>query len=491
MTAAQALTPGLTGPASAGRSSSKGGSGTERGDASFRDALDGASKGAAEAAPGSRERAQSKSDQESGDVDATVTPVAQDAGGTLNPPVTPMQAARDVTGVRAGAGEGSVATTSLMQRLQAAMGHTDATAESGTPDEAGPWLPGQVDEDSETFDAARLLAIMRAQGAQGVSNAGGGATVVTVLGQERHLALGGLPGELAVQLADEQTGVSTVLRDGTSAAALSAQADPGADGVERARGKAGGDDVRLATEPGVGRGRALFAAEERGQSGSGPGEHGQDGRQQEGRSSSGNNGQPASGVFASTMQNPGLQAANAARGGYGTPGAHDPVSDQIASRVRADLAAEGTGETSSSDGVVKVLNIELKPANLGAVTLRMSLKDNVITLHVETQNAETRALIEREQAKLTSTLSAAGYTVESITAIQSDGLRTSGVAAQGDPNSPAAFQQPGSQGQGASEFSGEGRSGRSSPGGGEPHSQSGGKDDSAAAINRGVDGVYV
>ena len=483
MTAAQALTPGLGAPSSAGRASN-GGSASERGGASFRDALDGASKGTSEA----RGRARTSSDQRSGEAESSTGPMAQDAGALPGTPPGQAQTGRDVS--RSAGGGGPDATTSLVQRLQAALSKADDAATAGTADDGGPWLPGLVDEDGEAFDATRLLAIMRSRGAQGASSSGG-ATVVTVLGQERHLALARLPAELAAQLGDDQD-IAAALRGeakaAANAAALSAQVEPGADGVERGRGKIGGEELRLATEAGVGRGKALFGSEGRGQSGPGLGERGQEGGQQDGRGSGGS-GQSTSGAFASAMQNPGLQASNAARGGYGAAGAHDPVGDQIAARIRADLNADGLGET-SSEGVVKVLNLELKPANLGAVTLRMSLKDNVITLQVETQNAETRALIEREQAKLTSTLSAAGYTVEAITTVQSDGLRMGGVVAQGDPNS-ATFQQPGSQSQASSEFSGEGRSGRSSPGGGEPESQSRAKDDGAASANRGVDGVYV
>lgn len=495
MTAAQALIPGSAGPTSANRPSN-GASAKERdGGASFREALDGGSKGAPEAATGSRGREQTNPDQPSPETEAQSATTAQDGRAPPEPAQQPSRVVLSETPqdtAESGTGD---ALDSFVRRLQAMLGKADpAAAQNGMPDDPGPWLPGLVDEDGEAFDAARLLAIMRSQGAQGASMAGG-ATVVTVLGQERHLALGRLPADLAVQLSNDPEIAALMRGDSKTiadAAALSAQIDSGPDGIERARGKAGGEDLRLAAEIGGGRRGALFASEGRGQSGPGLGEHGQDGRQQEGRSS-GNGGQSASNAFHTAMQSPALQAAGAARGAsFGAPGQHDSVGDQIAARIRADLTADGVGET-SSDGVVKVLNLELKPANLGAVTLRMTLKDNVLTLHVETANAETRALVEREQAKLTSALSSAGYTVDSISAVQSDGVRAGPPAVSADPNS-GSFQQPGGQSQGqqpSSQFSGEGRSGRSSPGGQEPSGASGGKDDGGAAINRGVDGVYV
>src|SRR5690606_16654600 len=98
--------------------------------------------------------------------------------------------------------EGSEGASSLAQRLQAMLGGVDAPAHGVTAGEQGPWLPGAVD-DGETFDATRLLAIMRSDGAQ-AANTTAGATVVTVLGQERHLALAGMPPELASVLQQEQ-----------------------------------------------------------------------------------------------------------------------------------------------------------------------------------------------------------------------------------------------------------------------------------------------
>lgn len=495
MTAAQALIPASSGPTSTGRPAN-GASAKERdGGASFREALDGESKGAPEAAAGSRGREKTNSDQPSPETEIQSGATAQDSGAPPEPAQQPSRMAPSATAQAAAEPGPGDTLDSFVRRLHAMLGTADpAAAQKGMPDDPGPWLPGLVDEDGEAFDAARLLAIMRSQGAQGASTAGG-ATVVTVLGQERYLALGRLPADLAVQLSNDPEIAALVRGDSKTiadAVALSAQVESGPDGVERARGRAGGEDLRLATEIGGGRRGALFAPEGRGQGGPGLGEHGQDGRQQEGRSS-GNGGHSASNAFHTALQSPALQAASAARGAsFGTPGQHDSVGDQIAARIRADLTADGVGET-SSDGVVKVLNLELKPANLGAVTLRMTLKDNVLTLHVETAHAETRALIEREQAKLTSALSSAGYTVDSISAVQSDGVRVGPPTVSADPNS-ASFQQPGGQSQGqqpSSQFAGDGRSGRSSAGGEEPSAASGGKDDSGAAINRGVDGVYV
>lgn len=486
MTAAQALMPGLSSPSSSRSSSASGAA--ERGGASFGDTLDRATKGASDPASGSRGRSPSTSKQRGAAGGNETAASGQDAAGGAA--ASSAQPVRDAASSLP-SGEVRDTADTLAQRLRAALGRADAAPHGGASQDRGPWLPGMVDDDGETFDAARLLAIMRSGGAQAATSAAG-ATVVTVLGQERHLALGQMSPELASALAQDQDLAAKLRGEAKAAtnAAASSQADAVQDGLERTRGKAEGDEMgRFASEAGGGRRGALFAAEGRGQAGAGLGDQGQEGRRQDGRSS-GNGGQSTSGAFASAMQGMGLQASNVGRGVPGAAGAQpDPLSDQIAGRVRAELAAGGVGED-SSEGVVKVLNLELKPANLGAVTVRMSLKDNVISLHLEAQSAETRALIEREQAKLTSALSAAGYSVETITAVQSDSARPAGVATVGDPGS-ASFQEPGNQNQGASNFSSDERSGRPSAGSDRDRSGGGGNDDSAATLRRDEDGVYV
>ena len=489
MTAAQALAPGLTAPPSAGRSSKGTGDG-DHGGKGFHDALESAS----DTSSGSREARHGGSEAQSGEgtssVDAATASRGVEAAAARG--AEQSQTQRAILSVEADVAPRD--RTSLMERLKAVVAHAGGTGQGRGAAEGGPMLPGLVDNDGEGFDAARLLAIMRSRGAEGVS-AAGGATVVTVLGQERHLALGRLPADVAQQLGDDQQ-IAAQLRGeakaASHAASLSAQTDAGADGLERVRGKANGDEVRIAAEGAVGRRGAMFASDGRGQSGAGLGENGQDGsRQHEGRG--GANGSSAnSGAFGASLQNPGVQTPSAVRGQGVTQ--HESVGEQIAARIRADLNADGLGEA-SSNGVVKVLKIELKPANLGAVTLRMSLKDNVITVHVETQSAETQALIEREQAKLSKTLSSAGYTVDAITATQGDASRAAtAVSTPGGDSASASFQQSGGQAHGQngqSEFAGDGRPGRSSAGGDEGASAGGGKDNGAPGARTDADGVYV
>ncbi len=62
----------------------------------------------------------------------------------------------------------------------------------------------------------------------------------------------------------------------------------------------------------------------------------------------------------------------------------------------------------------KVLHIQLQPAELGTVTLRMSLKDQTLRLEVEVGNAETARMIQNDRDALSTLLRTAGYLVDGL-----------------------------------------------------------------------------
>ena len=62
----------------------------------------------------------------------------------------------------------------------------------------------------------------------------------------------------------------------------------------------------------------------------------------------------------------------------------------------------------------KVLHIQLQPAELGIVTLRMSLKDQTLRLEVEVGNAETGRMIQNDRDALSTLLRSAGYLVDGL-----------------------------------------------------------------------------
>jgi hypothetical protein len=118
---------------------------------------------------------------------------------------------------------------------------------------------------------------------------------------------------------------------------------------------------------------------------------------------------------------------------------------QVASRIAAEiegatfggsaLEAGNDASSRSAAGPLKVLHIELEPASLGKVTVRIELKDNVLSLHLEASRRETAIAIEKDQGTLSSALKSAGYLVDGITAEASGSSRPAAQPASADAQS--------------------------------------------------------
>jgi chemotaxis protein MotD len=89
--------------------------------------------------------------------------------------------------------------------------------------------------------------------------------------------------------------------------------------------------------------------------------------------------------------------------------------------------------------VLRVLHIQLQPADLGTVTVRMSLKNNELELHVEAARADTARLIEKDRQMLESVVRSAGYAPEGVTVHIAEPDRTAGLS--GPSNASSAFGQ--------------------------------------------------
>lgn len=491
MSAAQALTSGLPSSPSGVRSASGGAAGA-RGDASFGEALDTAS------------RSGNVPERKRGSLSTEPARERKDSHGREGD-------GRDGTGARAPDGahpRGDAAAASELSAMlvmlsgtpRLADGDVDGAwtgsgavgaAKGGDPLDAGPWLPGQVEGGGETLDAEHVRALMTS--ADPAAEHETVAFKATVVRQETHLALGKVP-----------SGAPAMLPDGDAAGAEppALQAHAAEDRTLSTRppgGGAAGEAGPAATALRVG-----AIAEDWSRSGdpafADQGIAGQEGRPSpDGRGSSGagtGSQQQGSGAFLSMLAGGLAQAAGSVGRAGDTDFAHDPVGDQIAAHVRAELKADGLGET-SSDGVVKVLELELKPANLGSVTVRIALKDNAVSIHLEAQRLDTLAVIEREREALAGALAAAGYTVDGITAApQSEMSRSvASLVAPGDSGSSAAqggLQGQHGQGPGPGHSSGgQGRSGETGPGHPSYRRPSDGKDTNDGGIRRDAGGIYV
>lgn len=484
MSAAQALSSALPSSASGVRSSSAG-EATERGGASFRDALetetrsgDGAERGrvSPEGARGRKGAGNGTSDDEG------------DASG-----------ARGDEGVaRPGDAAGVAELSAMLARLGGARAAEDRVTDAATllraasagagadraAGEAGPWLPGQVTEDGDALGAEQIRALMSSGAtAQPPAEQEAISVKAKITRQETHLALARGPSDALSALAGGGT---------TDAApgAVQVQAMEDSLGPVRPPGTAGEAHVPGRDARSVGESWGDAALAEQGAAGG-------EGRGTDGRGSSGTGGQQqGSAAFMAMLAGAASQGANGVSESLDAGFEHDPVGDQIGAGVRAALTSDAAGDA-SQDGVVKVLQLELKPANLGSVTVRLALKGNAISIHIEAQRLDTLAVIEREREALVGALASAGYTVDGVTAApQSDPLRSAlSVAGSGDAGPGGSHGglegQPG-QGQGLDSSSGgQGRPGETGSGSGGYRSPSDDKDAGSPGIRRDAGGLYV
>lgn len=131
----------------------------------------------------------------------------------------------------------------------------------------------------------------------------------------------------------------------------------------------------------------------------------------------------------------------------------------------------------------KVFHIQLQPAELGTVTVRMSLKDNTLRLEVEAGRGETARMLQNEGDTLSSLLRSAGYLVDGLE------VRIGDTAATSNGGQSGTSTQWGGQ-SGLSQ--GDARSSRPQDDGrGQPFGdQRGGGNERVAETDRGS-GVYV
>ncbi len=115
----------------------------------------------------------------------------------------------------------------------------------------------------------------------------------------------------------------------------------------------------------------------------------------------------------------------------------------------------------------KVLHIQLQPAELGTVTLRMSLKDQTLRLEVEVGSAETGRMIQNDRDALSSLLRSAGYLVDGLDVRISDPVNAGMQSGSG---------QPATQMQGGGQSQADARSSDTYPRDGSPRGRSGDKD---------------
>ncbi|MGE5510127.1 MAG: flagellar hook-length control protein FliK [Bacteroidota bacterium] len=140
---------------------------------------------------------------------------------------------------------------------------------------------------------------------------------------------------------------------------------------------------------------------------------------------------------------------------------------QIAEQIKTDLAsapASGTpfverapSYAKTSEPVLKILHIQLQPADLGAVTVRMSLKDDALELKLDVSQQGTAHLIQKDHEALSQALRSAGYLVDGVTVQVAEPDRsqmTSGQSGQQGQGAQSSPQSSGQQGSGSPQTNG-------------------------------------
>jgi chemotaxis protein MotD len=176
-----------------------------------------------------------------------------------------------------------------------------------------------------------------------------------------------------------------------------------------------------------------------------------------------------------------------------TGGATASVTQQIADHIVSEastLTPAGRPDIPTfvrHESPMKVLSIQLQPADLGTVTIRISVKDNTLRLDLEAGRGETVRLIQRDQDTLSTMLRSAGYLIDGMEVRLTDQVSAGGQPSMGQAGGQPQGGQSGSPQQDTRSWS-ERHSREQSH---NPFSQRGHGDDEQAARTAGRGGVYI
>lgn len=142
---------------------------------------------------------------------------------------------------------------------------------------------------------------------------------------------------------------------------------------------------------------------------------------------------------------------------------------QIAARIASEVGMAAQAGRPDATGFVpfaqahlaapvRVLQIQLQPAELGTVTVRISLKDQALRLDVEVGRGDTAQLLQRERDTLSVLLRSAGYLVDGMD------IRMADLTATGQ-------QLTGGDGQAGTLMPGDGQGGSSQADGRSQHAR--------------------
>lgn len=106
-----------------------------------------------------------------------------------------------------------------------------------------------------------------------------------------------------------------------------------------------------------------------------------------------------------------------------------PTLRQIGAAIASEVTTMGQAPVASADsasaqalaGPVRLLQIQLKPDDLGTVNVRMRLSSGGLEIQLRASNADTARMLEQDRAALSELLTASGITADNITIVGIDG----------------------------------------------------------------------
>jgi chemotaxis protein MotD len=133
-------------------------------------------------------------------------------------------------------------------------------------------------------------------------------------------------------------------------------------------------------------------------------------------------------------------------------GALPSAGQQIATRITTEIPAFEVVDRARTEPnqvaakpVLKVLQIQLQPAELGTVSVRIELRDGALELHVEAAKAETAEIIRGDKDTLSNLLRSSGYNVDAGSIRVADGDKTAASQQSGQQGGAQANMQSSSQ----------------------------------------------
>ena len=179
-------------------------------------------------------------------------------------------------------------------------------------------------------------------------------------------------------------------------------------------------------------------------------------------------------------------------------GAVPAPTQQIANRIAAEVSAfevvdriQTEPNQVAAKPVLKVLQIQLQPAELGTVSIRMELREGVLELHVEAAKVETAEIIRGDRDTLSNLLRSSGYNVDANTIRVTEVDRTTASQQSGQQGAQTNMQSSAQQQYGGAERNAREHRGTGGSSGSDTSTQASRTDIHETTTSRAGGGLYI